>query len=237
MGTTDQKSVLVVGASRGIGGETARQFVQSGDHVVGTHRGSGIDIDGVHDVKMDLRDPDSIDAAVGEIESHQGAPEIVVCNAGINRDQLLIRMSEDDYREVIETNQLGAFRVVKRVLPAMLKAKGGSIVFVSSASAAAGQAGQANYAASKAALEGFARSIAQEYGKKGIRSNVVMPGPTETDMVAELSEKQREAMVAQVPMGRLAQPSEIAEVVESVSRATYMTGATVPVTGGAAIGL
>jgi 3-oxoacyl-[acyl-carrier protein] reductase len=230
------RSVLVVGAGKGIGAAVAGAFAAAGDRVAGTHRGSGVPIDGVHPVELDVRDAESIDRAVTEVERTLGPPEIVVCNAGVTKDGLLMRMSEEQYREVVEVNQFGAFRVVRRVLPAMVKARSGSLVLISSISARLGVAGQANYSASKAALEGFARSAAREYASRGVRVNVVAPGPTDTDMVAAMTERARAAMLAEVPMGRLAQPSEIADVVRWLADSTYVTGVTVPVSGGSALG-
>lgn len=230
------RSVLVVGANRGIGEAVAREFLRAGDRVAGTHRGSGVPVDGVFGVELDLSDAERVADAVAEVTAHQGAPEVVVLNAGVTRDGLVARMPEEHYREVIEVTQLGAFRVAQRVLPAMAKARAGSIVLVSSASARAGSPGQANYAAAKAALEGFARSVALEYGRRGVRVNVVAPGPVDTDMVAVLTDRQRQALIDQVPLGRLARPEEIAEVVRWVAGSTYVTGATIPVTGGGALG-
>lgn len=229
--------VFITGASRGIGAATAAAFVARGHRVAATHRGSGVPVDGVHSVKMDVTDEASIESGIAEVESIYGPPEILIHNAGSNRDKLLLRMTEDDFRAPFETNTVGAYRLIKRILPGMLKAKRGSIVLVSSASAYAGQPGQANYAASKAALEGLARSVMREYASKNIRCNIVVPGGTETDMTATLSEGQREAMLAQIPMRRLARPDEIAEAVAAVAMMPYMTGATVAVTGGAAVGL
>jgi 3-oxoacyl-[acyl-carrier protein] reductase len=230
------RSVLVVGASRGIGAAIAQTFADVGDRVAATHRGSGVPLEKVVAVQMDVTDDASVERALAEVTEAQGAPEIVVYNAGITRDTLLLRMSEDDYRDVVETNQVGAFRVVRRAVKPMLRSRRGSIVLVSSASARAGAAGQVNYSSSKAALEGLARSTAKEYAAKGIRVNVVAPGPTDTDMVAAMTDKAREQLISEVPLGRLARPDEIASVVSWVADATFVTGATIPVTGGAAMG-
>jgi 3-oxoacyl-[acyl-carrier protein] reductase len=230
------RSVLVVGASRGIGAAVAREFAAAGDRVAGTHRGSGVPVDGVFEVKLDVADAGQVAEAVAAVTEHQGAPQIVVHNAGVTRDGLFARMPEEHYRDLVEVTQLGAFRVAQRVLPAMAKAREGSLVLISSASARAGSPGQANYAAAKAALEGFARSLALEYGRRNVRVNVVAPGPTDTDMVAALNDRQRQALVDQVPLGRLARPEEVAEVVRWVAASTYVTGATIPVTGGGALG-
>jgi 3-oxoacyl-[acyl-carrier protein] reductase len=230
------RSVLVVGASRGIGAAIAQAFADGGDRVAGTHRGSGVPAGNVSAVQMDVTDDESVQRALAEVAESQGAPEIVVYNAGITRDALLVRMGEDEYRDVVETNQFGAFRVVRRVLKPMLRNRAGSIVLVSSVSARTGAAGQVNYSSSKAALEGLARSTAMEYAAKGIRVNVVAPGPTDTDMVAAVSDKAREHMINAVPMGRLGRPEEIAEVVVWVANATFVTGATIPVAGGLALG-
>jgi 3-oxoacyl-[acyl-carrier protein] reductase len=228
--------VLVVGASRGIGAAIARAFAAAGDRVAGTHRGSGVPVGTVSAVEMDVADEQSVRQALTEVTESQGAPEVVVYNAGITRDTLLVRMGEDEYREVVEINQFGAFRVVRQVLKPMLRDRAGSIVLVSSVSARSGAAGQANYSSSKAALEGLARSTAMEYAAKGIRVNVVAPGPTDTDMVAAVSDKAREQMIRAVPMGRLGRPEEIADVVVWAANATFMTGATIPVAGGLAMG-
>lgn len=230
------RSVLVVGASRGIGAAAARAFVHSGDRVAGTHRGGGIPVESVFAVKADVTDAASIDAAVTEVEAHQGPPEVVVFNAGITRDNILLRMDEDDLREVVETVQYGAFRVLKRVTRNMLKAKAGSVVLVSSISSRAGVKGQSNYTAAKSGLEGMARSVARELAPRGIRVNVVSPGPTDTDMVGQLTDEQRTALVGEIPLGRLGTADEIAEVIHWVAGSTFMTGAIVPVTGGAGMG-
>lgn len=229
------RSVLVVGGSRGIGAAVVRAFLKGGDRVSATHRGSGVP-DGARPVAMDVVDDESVDSAFAEVEGAHGAPEVVVCNAGVTHDRLLVRMAAAEYTDVVEINQIGVFRVVRRALPAMLKARRGSIVLVSSAAARAPFAGQANYAASKAALEGFARTAAIEYASRNIRVNVVAPGPTDTDMVASLPDKQRAHMVATVPLGRLADPDEVASAVRWVADATFVTGVTLPVTGGAALG-
>lgn len=228
--------MLVVGANRGIGAAIAQAFADAGDQVAATHRGTGVPAEQVRAIKMDVTNDLSVEQALAEVTEAQGAPEIVVYNAGITRDALLLRMSEDNYREVIDTNQLGAFRVLRRVLKPMLRQRKGSVVLVASASARAGAAGQANYSSSKAALEGLARSTAKECASKGIRVNVVAPGPTDTDMVAAMSDTAREQLIGEVPLGRLAQPKEIASAVTWLAEATFVTGATIPVTGGAAMG-
>lgn len=228
--------MLVVGASRGIGVAIAQAFADAGDQVAATHRGSGVGVEKVFGVQMDVTDPASIEQAFDQVTEAHGAPEIVVYNAGITRDTLLLRMSEDDYRAVIETNQVGAFRVVRQAIKPMLRKRNGSIVLVSSASARAGAPGQANYSSSKAALEGLARSTAKEYAAKNIRVNVVAPGPTDTDMVAAMTDQAREQLISEVPLGRLARPDEIASAVSWVADATFVTGATIAVTGGAAMG-
>lgn len=228
--------MLVVGASRGIGAAIAQAFADAGDQVAATHRGSGVGVEKVLSVQMDVTDPASIERAFDQATEAHGAPEIVVYNAGITRDTLLLRMSENDYRDVIETNQVGAFRVVRQAIKPMLRKRNGSIVLVSSASARAGASGQANYSSSKAALEGLARSTAKEYAAKNIRVNVVAPGPTDTDMVAAMTDQAREQLISEVPLGRLARPEEIASAVSWVADATFVTGATIAVTGGAAMG-
>lgn len=170
------------------------------------------------------------------MESAFGGMDIVVANAGVTADTLLLRMSDDAWSQTLDTNLSGAFRVVRRAIKPMMRARSGSIVLISSAGAAAGVAGQINYTASKAGLVGLARSTVRELGGRNIRVNVVAPGPTDTDMTAVLTDTQREAMRTATPLGRFAQPDEIAQVIEWVARSTFMAGAVVPVDGGASMG-
>ncbi|MDH6709105.1 3-oxoacyl-[acyl-carrier protein] reductase [Kitasatospora sp. MAA19] len=232
------RSVLVIGGSRGIGLEVARQMAEHGNQVAVTSR-SGEAPAGLFAVKCDVTSPADVEQAFALVEAEHGPVEVVVVNAGVTRDTLLLRMSEDDWAATIETNLTGAFRCAKRALRSMLRVRrGGRLVFISSAVALAGEAGQANYAASKAGLIGFARSVAREYGSRGITSNVVAPGLTATDMTAVLGQERLDEIVAQVPLGRIAQPSEIAAAVRFVAspEAGYITGAVIPVDGGAAMG-
>ena len=229
------KSVVVIGASRGIGAAIATKFIQEGHKVVGTHRGSGVP-DRVRGVVADITDTGQIENALAIAAKEHGPIDILVVSSGITRDDLLMRMSEEKIREVMDTNAIAPMLAVKSVLKPMLRAKAGSIVLVSSISARLGVAGQANYTASKAALEGFARSFAREYASRGIRINIVAPGPTDTDMIAGLNDDQRQVMAAGVPLGRLGKVEEIADVVYWVSQSTFMTGTTVPVAGGLELG-
>jgi 3-oxoacyl-[acyl-carrier protein] reductase len=234
---TTPRTVLVTGGNRGIGFAIAEEFVAQGHRVAVTAR-SGEGPAGSLTVKADVTDSDSIDAAFTEIEAALGPVEVVVANAGITRDMLLMRMSEDDFTSVIDTNLTGAFRVVKRASKGMLKAKFGRIVLVSSVVGLFGGAGQANYSASKAGLVGFARSITRELGGRGITANVVAPGFIETDMTAELPEQTQADYKKSIPAGRFASPSEVAKVIAWVASddAAYISGAVIPVDGGLGMG-
>jgi len=189
-------------------------------------------------VPGDMTDPDSVTAAVSAASDAHGPVEVLVANAGITRDTLLLRMSEDDWTDVVDTNLSGAFRVVKRVARDMLRQRRGRIILVSSVVALSGSAGQANYAASKAGLVGLARSVARELGSRGITANVVAPGFVETDMTAGLDEKTRQTYRDQVPLGRFVDPDEVARVIRWVASddAAYVTGAVIPVDGGLGMG-
>ncbi|GGR81682.1 beta-ketoacyl-ACP reductase [Streptomyces humidus] len=231
------RSVLITGGSRGIGLAIARHLAEAGDRVAITYR-SGEPPEGLLAVRCDITDTDQVDAAFKEVEEQHGPVEVLVANAGITKDQLLMRMSEDDFASVVDTNLTGAFRVTKRASRGMLRAKKGRVVFISSAVALRGESGQANYAASKAGLVGFARSMARELGSRGITFNVVAPGLTETSMSQALSDEQLENLKTQIPLGRLARPEEIAATVAFLAseQAAYITGAVVPVDGGAGMG-
>jgi 3-oxoacyl-[acyl-carrier protein] reductase len=231
------RSVLVTGGNRGIGLAIARAFAAAGDKVAVTYR-SGEPPEGLLGVKCDVTDPESVEAAFAEVEAAQGPVEVLVANAGITRDQLIMRMTEDDFAAVVDTNLAGSWRVAKRASKGMLRLKRGRVVFISSVVGLLGSAGQSNYAASKAGLVGLARSLARELGSRGITFNVVAPGFVETDMTAALPEKRQQEILGQVPLGRYASADEIAGVVRFLASdaAGYITGAVVPVDGGLGMG-
>jgi len=231
------KSVLVTGGNRGIGLAIARRLADDGDTVAITYR-SGEPPEGFFAVRADVTDDASVDAAFRAVEAHQGPVEVLVANAGITRDTLLLRMTEDDFTTVLDTNLTGAFRVAKRAAKSMLRLKRGRIVLISSVVGLSGSAGQTNYAASKAGLVGFGRSLARELGSRGITVNVVAPGFVATDMTAALDEERRATIVGQVPLGRYADPTEVAGAVSFLAGddAAYITGAVIPVDGGLGMG-
>lgn len=236
------RSVLVTGGNRGIGLAIARAFAGAGDAVAVTYR-TGEPPQELTDlgclaVRCDITDPGQVEKAYKEIEEKQGPVEVLVANAGVTRDQLLLRMSEEDFATVLETNLTGTFRVVKHAAKRMLRARTGRIVLISSVVGLLGSAGQANYAASKAGLVGFARSLARELGSRNITCNVVAPGFVDTDMTKALSDEQRANIVGQVPLGRYAQPEEVAASVRFLAsdEAAYITGAVIPVDGGLGMG-
>ncbi|SEM09684.1 3-oxoacyl-[acyl-carrier protein] reductase [Streptacidiphilus jiangxiensis] len=231
------RSVLVTGGNRGIGLAIARAFAEAGDKVAVTYR-SGEPPEGLLGVKCDITDSEQVEQAFKEIEAAHGPVEVLVANAGITRDTLLLRMSEEDFTSVLDTNLTGTFRVVKRASKAMLRARKGRVVLISSVVGLLGSAGQANYAASKAGLVGFARSLARELGSRNITVNVVAPGFVDTDMTAVLSDDRRAEIVSQVPLGRYASTAEIASAVRFLSsdEAAYITGAVIPVDGGLGMG-
>ncbi|MET0853172.1 MAG: beta-ketoacyl-ACP reductase [Microterricola sp.] len=234
---TTPRTVLVTGGNRGIGFAIAEEFVAQGHRVAVTAR-SGEGPAGSFTVQADVTDAASIDAAFTAIEAELGPVEVLVANAGITRDTLLMRMSEDDFVDVIDTNLTGAFRVVKRASKGMLKARYGRIVLISSVVGLYGGPGQVNYSASKAALVGMARSITRELGARGITANVVAPGFIETDMTAALPAEQQAEYKKNIPAGRFATPSEVAKVVAWVGsdEAAYISGAVIPVDGGLGMG-
>jgi 3-oxoacyl-[acyl-carrier protein] reductase len=230
--------VLVTGGSRGIGLACARRFQALGDRVAVTFNSSSPP-DQLFGVKCDVTDAAHVDAAFGAVEEEFGGPvEVLVSNAGITRDGLLLRMSEDDFGAVIDANLTAAFRVTKRAAQGMLRARKGRIIFMSSVVGLSGAAGQTNYAASKSALVGFARSLARELGSRSITVNVVAPGPVETDMTAALGDKRIAEIVGAVPLARMATADEIAGVVAFLASAdaAYITGAVIPVDGGLGMG-
>jgi NAD(P)-dependent dehydrogenase (short-subunit alcohol dehydrogenase family) len=229
--------VLITGGSRGIGLATAQRFRALGDRVAITYNSSPPP-EGFFAVKCDVTSSADVDDAFKAVEQHFGPVEILVSNAGMTKDMLLLRMSEDDFTEVIDANLTAAYRVAKRAAQGMLKARKGRIIFVSSVVGLLGSAGQANYSASKSGLVGLARSIARELGSRSITANVVAPGPVATDMLAALSEDRREALTAAVPLGRLASPDEIAGTIAFLASAdaAFVTGAIIPVDGGLGMG-
>ena len=229
--------VLITGGSRGIGLATAQRFAALGDRVAVTYNSSPPP-EGFFAVKCDVTSSADVDDAFKAVEQHFGTVEILVSNAGMTKDMLLLRMSEDDFTEVIDANLTAAYRVAKRAAQGMLKARKGRIIFVSSVVGLLGSAGQTNYSASKSGLVGLARSIARELGSRSITANVVAPGPVATDMLAALSEDRREALTAAVPLGRLASPDEIAGTIAFLASAdaAFITGAIIPVDGGLGMG-
>ncbi|WP_344687717.1 3-oxoacyl-[acyl-carrier-protein] reductase [Blastococcus jejuensis] len=231
------RSVLVTGGNRGIGLAIARAFADAGDKVAVTHRGSGAP-EGLFGVECDVTDGDAVDRAFTEVEQHQGPVEILVSNAGITRDGLLMRMKEEDFTDVVDANLTAAYRVAKRAAAKMVRARKGRMIFISSVVGLSGAPGQANYGASKAGLVGLARAIARELGSRGVTANVVAPGFVATDMTAKLSEKRTQEILGQVPLGRYGQVEEIAGVVRFLASddAGYITGAVVPVDGGLGMG-
>jgi 3-oxoacyl-[acyl-carrier protein] reductase len=231
------RSALVTGGNRGIGLAIARRLAADGDKVMITSR-SGEDVEGLLVARCDVRDPASVDEAFTAAEAAHGPVEVLVANAGITRDQLLALMSEDDFAAVLDTNLTGAYRVAKRAVRGMIRMRRGRIVFISSVVGLLGSGGQANYAASKAGLIGMARSLARELGTRSITVNVVAPGFVDTDMTAALPEDRKTAILASVPLGRLASADEVAAAVAFLASADagYITGAVIPVDGGLGMG-
>ncbi len=231
------RSVLVTGGNRGIGRAIAQAFADNGDNVAVTYR-SGEPPARFLGVKCDVTDAEAVEAAFATIEAEQGPVEVLVANAGITRDTLLLRMSDDDWDAVIETNLTGSFRVVKRAAKGMLRLRRGRIVLISSVVGLLGSAGQVNYAASKSGLIGMARSIARELGSRSITANVVAPGFVDTDMTAELPPDKKSEYQAAIPLGRFTTSEEIAGVVRWIAsdEAAYITGAVIPVDGGLGMG-
>jgi len=243
-GVTQGRVVLVTGGSRGIGRACAQWFVERGDRVAVTSRSGDVEDIGSNSGRLlpvvcDVTVPDQVDAAFAAVEEVWGPVEVLVANAGVTRDTLVLRMSEEAWSEVIETNLSGVFRVTKRALAKMVRNHRGRVIMISSIGGFIGSPGQANYAASKAGLVGMARSMAREVASRSITVNVVAPGLVETNMLAALGAERRSAMEAQVPLGRSAQPEEIAEVVGFLASdaAGYITGAVLPVDGGLGMGM
>jgi 3-oxoacyl-[acyl-carrier protein] reductase len=231
------RSVLVTGGNRGIGLAIAQRFAADGDAVTVTSR-SGDPIEGLTVAKCDIRDTAQVDAAFTIAEEANGPVEVLVANAGITRDQLLALMSEDDFADVIDTNLTGAYRVAKRAVRGMIRLRRGRIILISSVVGLLGSGGQVNYAASKAGLVGFARSLARELASRNITVNVVAPGFVETDMTGELPEDRKKAILATVPLARYASTAEVAGAVAFLAGpdAAYVTGAVLPVDGGLGMG-
>ena len=229
--------VLITGGSRGIGLATAQRFAALGDKVAVTYNTSAPTGDFLA-VQCDVTKQEDVDRTFAEVEEQLGPVEILVSNAGITRDGLLLRMKEQDFADVLDANLTGAFRVSKRATQTMLRARKGRIILVSSVVGLLGQAGQSNYAASKAGLVGFARSLARELGSRSITVNVVAPGPVDTDMTRALGEEKLQAFSALVPLGRIATTDEIAGVITFLASpdAAYITGAVIPVDGGLGMG-
>jgi 3-oxoacyl-[acyl-carrier protein] reductase len=228
---------LVTGANRGIGLAIAKALKAAGHDVVVSYR-SGEAPEGFKSVLMDVTDSASVEAGFAKIEAEIGQPEIIVANAGITKDGLVMRMSDEDFESVIDANLTGAFRVSKRATKGLLKLKRGRLIFIGSVVGGVGAAGQVNYSASKSGLVGMARSYARELGSRGITANVIAPGFVETDMTADLDEKRRNDIAAQVPLGRFCSAEEIADVVTFIAspQASYITGAIIPVDGGLGMG-
>jgi 3-oxoacyl-[acyl-carrier protein] reductase len=233
------RSVLVTGGNRGIGLAIAKAFAAQGDQVAVTHRSPVEGLPGeLLPVQCDVTDSAAVDAAFSEVEDKHGPVQVLVSNAGMNDDGLLMRMSEESFTRVVDANLTAAYRVAKRASRGMLKAKSGRMVFVSSVVGLSGSAGQVNYAASKAGLVGLARSVARELGSRGITANVVAPGFVDTDMTRALSDARRAEIIGQVPLGRYASPEEVAATVTWLGSeaAGYITGAVIPVDGGLGMG-
>lgn len=231
------RSVLVTGGNRGIGLAVAQRFAAAGDAVAVTSR-SGEPVDGLRVVRCDVTDKAQVDAAFVAVEEAQGPVEVLVANAGITRDKLLVTMSEEDFNAPLDTNLTGAFRVIKRAARNMIRRRRGRIILMSSVVGLLGSGGQANYAASKAGLIGLARSLAREMGSRGITVNVVAPGFVDTGMTAQLPDKRKAEILNSIPLGRMAAPDEVASVVEFLAgpAGAYITGAVIPVDGGLGMG-
>jgi len=231
------RSVLVTGGSRGIGLAAAQALAAAGNRVAVTYLSSAPP-EGLLAVRCDVTNPAEVEAAFERVEAEQGTVEVLVANAGITRDTLLLRMTDDDWDTVIATNLTGAYRVARRAARGMLRAHNGRMIFVSSVVGLSGSAGQANYAATKSGLVGFARSLAREFGSRGITANVVAPGFIETDLTAVLADSRRAELLDQIPLRRYGTPDEVAGVIRFLAsdEAAYITGAVIPVDGGLGMG-
>lgn len=228
--------VLITGGNRGLGLACAQAFAALGDRVAVTSRSGPVD--GFLTVKCDVTSAEEVDAAFAEVEEQLGAPEVVVANAGVTRDGLSMKMTDEAFTTVLDANLTGAFRVARRAIPKMMRARSGRLIFMSSVAALTGSAGQVNYASSKAGLVGLARSLARELAPRNITANVVSPGPITTDMTGALPEATLEALVGSVPLGRPGTPEEVAAAVTFLAspEAAYITGAVLPVDGGLGMG-
>jgi 3-oxoacyl-[acyl-carrier protein] reductase len=231
------RSVLITGGNRGIGRAIAEAFLAQGDKVAVTTRSGGAP-EGALDIRCDVTDAAQVDAAFAQVEAAHGPVEVLVANAGITKDTLVLRMSDADWDDVIATNLTGSFRLARRAAKSMLRLRRGRIIFISSVVGLLGSAGQVNYAASKSGLVGMARSLSRELGSRSITTNVVAPGFVDTDMTAVLSDDQKASIKQQVPLGRTARPEEIASAVTWLAseNAGYVTGAVIPVDGGLGMG-
>ncbi|GAA3937709.1 3-oxoacyl-ACP reductase FabG [Pseudoclavibacter caeni] len=238
MTDTTDRIVLVTGGNRGIGRRVAEEFLRRGHRVAVTSRSGQGGPDGALTVRADVTDAASLDAAVGEVERELGDVGVLVANAGITRDRLVLRMTEDDFTAVVDTNLTGVFRTVKRVLKGQIRARWGRIILLSSVVGLYGSAGQVNYASAKAGLVGMARSLTREVGSRGITANVVAPGFIETDMTAELTDEQRARYLAAIPAGRFGSVEDVARVIAWLASddAGYISGAVIPVDGGLGMG-
>jgi 3-oxoacyl-[acyl-carrier protein] reductase len=234
---TTPQTVLITGGNRGIGFAIAERFLAGGWAVAVTSR-SGKGPEGALTVHADVTDGDSLDAAVAQVQEKLGPITAVVANAGITKDTLFMRMSDEEFDSVIDTNLSGVFKVVKRCIVPMIKAKYGRVILISSVVGLYGSSGQVNYASSKSALVGFARSLTRELGARGITTNVVAPGFIDTDMTKALPDEQAQSYLKSIPVGRFAEPSEVAEAVWWLAsdNASYISGAVIPVDGGLGMG-